>query len=175
MPATVRDSDNLISRAASGDEAAFESLIRPELQPAYRLAVVLLDDPAAAEDAVQEATFKAWRHLGRLRPGTEMRAWFLTVVANQCRSERRRRWWRVLRGLDHWEAAASEPDVAGWDVEQALLGLSPQDRAAVFLRFHEDLALQEVARVLGISTTAARSRVHRALRRLRLKLDPEGT
>ena len=175
MPATVRDSDDLISRAASGDEAAFETLIRPELQPAYRLAVVLLDDPTAAEDALQEATFKAWRHLGRLRPGTELRPWFLTVVANQCRSERRRRWWRVLRGLERWEAAASEPDVAGWDVEQALLGLSPEDRAAVFLRFYEDLALQEVARVLGISTTAARSRVHRALRRLRLKLDPERT
>jgi RNA polymerase sigma-70 factor (ECF subfamily) len=170
----VRESDDLIRRAAGGDEAAFEVLIRPELLPAFRLAVVMLDDPVAAEDAVQEATFKAWRHLGRLRPGTELRAWFLTVVANQCRSERRTRWWRVLRGLERVEAAAIEPDGAGWDVEQALLGLSPDDRAAVFLRFYEDLTLREVARVLGISVTAARSRVHRALRRMRLQLEPEG-
>jgi RNA polymerase sigma-70 factor, ECF subfamily len=174
MPATVHESDDLIRRAASGEEAAFEILIRPELLPAYRLAVVLLDDPTAAEDALQEATFKAWRHLGRLRPGTDLRAWFLTVVANQCRSERRARWWRVLRGLERAEAPAFEPDVAGWDIEQALLGLSVKDRAALFLRFYEDLTLREVARVLGISMTAARSRVHRALRRMRLQLEPEG-
>src|SRR5438132_3852712 len=129
MPATVQESDDLIRRAATGDEGAFEVLIRPELQPAYRLAVVLLGDPAAAEDAVQEATFKAWRHLGRLRPRTDLRAWFLTVVANQCRSERRTRWWRVLRGLERAEAPWFEPDVAGWDVEEALRKLGTLDRA----------------------------------------------
>jgi RNA polymerase sigma-70 factor (ECF subfamily) len=174
MPATVQESDDLIGRAATGDEGAFEVLIRPELQPAFRLAVVLLGDPAAAEDAVQEATLKAWRHLGRLRPQTDLRAWFLTVVANQCRSERRTRWWRVLRGLERVDAPWFESDVAGWDVEEALLRLAPLDRAAVFLRFYEDLPLPEVARVLGVSMTAARSRIHRALRRMRLQLESEG-
>jgi RNA polymerase sigma-70 factor (ECF subfamily) len=76
--------------------------------------------------------------------------------------------------LERAEAAAFEPDVAGWDVERALLGLSVKDRAAIFLRFYEDLTLREVAGVLGISMTAARSRVHRALRRMRLQLEPEG-
>src|SRR5690349_11379404 len=100
MQATAPDADALIGMAASGDESAFELLVRPHLQPGYRLAVAMLGDPTAAEDAVQEATFKAWRHLGRLRPGSAMRPWFLTVVANQCRSERRSRWWRVVRGLE---------------------------------------------------------------------------
>ena len=171
MPAI--DSDQLIKRAAAGDDAAFEVLIRPHLQPAFRFAVTMLGDPAAAEDALQEAAFKAWRHMGRLRPNSELRPWFLTVVANQCRSERRTNWWRVLRGLERIEAELQEVVVPAWDLERALLSLTATDRAAVFLRFYEDLPLVEVAAVLGISMTAARSRIHRALSRMRVQLEPE--
>jgi RNA polymerase sigma-70 factor, ECF subfamily len=170
----VGDGDELLLRAAAGDEAAFGLLIRPCLQPAYRLAVTMLGDATAAEDAVQEATLKAWRHLGRLRPDSSIRAWFLTVVANQCRSERRTRWWRVLRGLDRFEAGEPDLDVAGWDVERALLRLGTDDRVALFLRFYEDLSLAEVAAVLRISMPAARSRIHRALGRMRAVLESEG-
>jgi RNA polymerase sigma-70 factor (ECF subfamily) len=173
MTATTPGSDDLIRLAAAGDESAFELLLGPHLQSAFRLAVTILGDATAAEDAVQEATFKAWRHLGRLRAGTTMRPWFLTVVANRCRSERRGRWWRVLRGLERADAAAQEPGATGWDLEHALSGLSVEDRTALFLRFYEDLSLKEVASVLGISMTAARSRIHRALRRMRLELEVE--
>lgn len=174
MQMTLRDGEELLRQAAAGDEAAFERLLRPHLQPAYRLAVTLLGDPTAAEDAVQESTFKAWRHLGRLRSDTSVRAWFLTVVANQCRSERRSRWWRVIRGLDRTEDGAPDVDVAGWDLERALLRLGAQDRIALFLRFYEDLPLAGVAAVLNVSTTAAKSRIHRALSRMRRLLEAEG-
>ena len=80
----------------------------------------------------------------------------------------------MLRGLERAEVPWFEPDVAGWDVEEALRKLGTLDRAAVFLRFYEDLPLPEVARVLGVSMSAARSRIHRALRRMRLQLEPEG-
>lgn len=171
-PAAV--DDDLLRRAAAGDEYAFEVLIRPHLQPAFRLAVTLLGDPSGAEDAVQESVLGAWTHLSRLRPGTKLRPWFLTVVANRCRSERRGRWWRVVRGLDP-EQAPFRPEAteAGLDLERALLALSADDRAAVFLRFYEDLPLDEVAAVLGVSMTAARSRIHRALARMRLQLATE--
>ena len=177
MCASVLEStDDLLRRAASGDQPAFEALVGPHLQLAYRLALTMLGDPAAAEDAVQEATFRTWRHVGRLRPGSSVRAWFLTVVANHCRSQLRSRWWRVLRGLERIEtAAAPELDPTSVDLERALLTLDHRDRAAIFLRYCEDLPLQEVADALGVSMTAARSRIHRALRRLRLQLgDEEG-
>ena len=173
MQAKASDTDELIRLAARGDESAFELLVRPHLQPGFRLAVTVLGDPTAAEDAVQEATFKAWRHLGRLRPGTAMRPWFLTVVANQCRSERRSRWWGVLRELERREEVIPAPDLSDWDLQRALLGLKSEDRAALFLRFYEDLSLAEVANVLGLSTTATRSRIHRALRRMRADLNAE--
>jgi RNA polymerase sigma-70 factor (ECF subfamily) len=166
--------DDLIRQAATGDQLAFKGLVRPHLRPAFQLAVTMLGEPEAAEDAVQEATLKAWRHLHRLRAGTSFRSWFLTVVANQCRSERRTAWWRVLRGLERLDTPqATGPEVLDWDLEQALLSLSMDERAAVFLRFYEDLPLQELARIQGISVSGTHSRIRRALERMRLRIDLE--
>lgn len=85
----------LVQEAKSGDTTAFEILLDPLLESGYRLACGMLHDHYAAEDAVQEAALKAWRKLRQLRDGTEMRPWFLGIVANECRSTRRSRWWSL--------------------------------------------------------------------------------
>src|SRR5205809_33715 len=89
---------DLLSRARQGDRHAFEEVLRPVIQPAFRLALAMLGDRGAAEDAVQEMALKGWRHRHRIRPdlGTA-RPWFLAIVANECRMARRQRWWSVLR------------------------------------------------------------------------------
>src|ERR1700694_3384331 len=87
-----------MARATAGDAHAFASLIEPLLDPAYRLAAVMLEDRSTAEDAVQEASIKAWRKLGQLRGDTgSLRSWFLSIVANECRMVRRQRWWSVAK------------------------------------------------------------------------------
>ena len=86
-----------LQRAKAGGGRAFEELLAPVLDPAFRLAMTMLNDRPAAEDAVQEAALKAWRKLGGFREGSELRPWFLAIVANECRSMRRTRWWSVLR------------------------------------------------------------------------------
>jgi len=66
-----------LRQAAAGDTSAFELLLAPLLDPAYRLATVMLGDRGAAEDAVQEASVKAWRKLGGFRGAApELQAWF---------------------------------------------------------------------------------------------------
>src|SRR2546422_9475241 len=88
----------LVERARAGQGDAFEILLEPLIEPGYRLAFSLLQQREAAEDAVQEATLKAWRHIGQLRPGTPcLRPWFLKIVANVCRDQQRVRWWSVIR------------------------------------------------------------------------------
>src|SRR4029077_17348640 len=96
----------LLQAAKQGDDGAFEVLLQPLLQPGYRLAGGMLQDHQAAQDAVQEAAFKAWRKLRRLREGSDMRPWFLGIVANECRSVRRSRWSSVVKVV---EPATSEP------------------------------------------------------------------
>lgn len=173
--AVLGGEESVLAAARSGDQASFERLIEPHIAAGYRLAAAMLNDPGRAEDAVQEATFRAWRSLSQLRSGAHFRPWFLSIVANRSRSMRSERWWSVIRLK---EARRRSPDPADSadqreDLSRALGRLSPEDRAAVFLRFYEDMSGAEVAESLGITATAARSRIHRALHRLRVELAGE--
>ena len=162
--------DRTLVDAMDGDAGAFDALLAPLLDPAYRLAVVMLDDRIEAEDAVQEAALKAWSRLRQFRGDRgQLRAWFLSVVANECRMSRRRPWWSVLRRAEVEEAAGFGEDEAirAMDLEQAIRRLPADDQLALFAHFYLDLTLQESARLLGVSLATAKSRIYRAARRLR--------
>ena len=176
MTAVMEQQPPVMASAAAGDTASFSRLIEPLLDPAFRLAAVMLGDRAAAEDAVQEASIKAWRKLRQLR-GDErsLRPWFLSIVANECRMARRQRWWSVIKLADTppAESATDQYSGAATDVRRALLRLKPDDRLPLVLHFYLDLPLDEIARMLGVSEAAAKSRVYRAAQRLRPELSME--
>jgi RNA polymerase sigma-70 factor, ECF subfamily len=163
------DEAGLVQAARSGDELAFDSLVGPLIDPAFKLAVVFLRDPDEAQDAVQEATLKAWRSLDRLRNDAAARPWFLAIVANQCRSMRRSRWWSVIRleSITQTDRGTAERELQ-LDLDRELAKLPVTDRAVLFLHFYLDLPLSDVGRILKISPQAAKSRVHRAVTKLRL-------
>src|SRR3989442_13991276 len=150
----------------------FELVLGPLMPAAYRLSVAMLGDRDLAEDAVQEAAVKAWRKLRSLRDRASLQAWFLAIVANQCRAMRRQRWWSVIRRADFELPAPAAEDlaVATLDLDRGIERLSPDDRLALFLHFYQDLTYEEVGHVMGSSMTAARSRIHRAVERLRPSL-----
>ena len=171
----LRDSTGGVIAASTGEEAtrdatAFVALVEPLLPAAYQLAVGMLRSKEDAEDAVQEATYKAWRHFGRFRSGADMRPWLLTIVANECRRQRRSRWWSVIRSADDLRNAAAEQNVDGRssDLRRALYRLPEDQRLVLVLRYYLDLSFEEVAVVLKTTTKAAKSRTYRALERLRL-------
>jgi RNA polymerase sigma-70 factor (ECF subfamily) len=154
-------------------DSHFDAVIGPHLDAGYRTALAILRDPDAAHDAVQEAALKAWRKLNQLREGrASARPWFLAIVANQCRSERRRHWWSVIRVAD---VAATDTDVEtdSIDINRELAKLPREDRLALFLYFYLDLPMEEVGEVLGLSVAGAKTRVYRAAKKLRpgLELD----
>jgi RNA polymerase sigma factor (sigma-70 family) len=153
------------------DSADFDALIGPHLEAGYRTALAILRDPDAAHDAVQESAFKAWRKLDQLREGKPAaRPWFLAIVANQCRSERRKHWWSVIRTPEVYSAG---PDVNtdSIDVNRELARLPREDRLALFLYFYLDLPMEEVGDVLGVSAGGAKTRVYRAAKKLRPGLE----
>lgn len=167
----MQDHD-LLSRARQGDRQAFEEVLRPVIQPAYRLALAMLRDTAAAEDAVQEMALKAWRHRGRIRPElSTARPWFLAIVANECRMARRSRWWSVLPFAEQPETQAGENDLAGGlDLRRQIDRLAYNDRLLLHLYFVLDLPAAEVGQVLGIRVGAVKSRLHRVTARLRSRM-----
>lgn len=167
----------MIVSSERGDaiERDFDSLLGPWIETGYRLAVTMLRDPEEARDVVQDSAVKAWRSLPRLRDDTQARAWFLAIVANECRSVMRQRWWGVIRFAERQAVAASPEDAAvqSVDLDRAMSLLSADDRAILHLHFFLDLPLDEVGQVLGISPGAAKTRVYRAAHRLRPGLTQE--
>jgi RNA polymerase sigma-70 factor (ECF subfamily) len=151
-------------------ERAFTEVIGPLVQPAFRLACAMLHDRTAAEDAVQEASLRAWRKLDRLDDATNLRSWYLGIVANECRNARRKRWLtRVGTGLPRGASVASheERSVRSEDLRRALHRLRHEDRLVIALYFYLDMPVDEVAAVIGTSADAARRRLYRAIHRLR--------
>ena len=172
----IEQRPQMMARAAEGDAQAFATLIEPLLNPAYRLAAIMLADRSAAEDAVQEASIKAWRKLGQLRGDAgSLRPWFLSIVANECRMFRRQRWWSVVKVAEVLSLRGSRDqfDESTSDLKAALLKLSPEERLPLVLHFYLDLPLDEVARTLGLSPAATKSRIYRAARKLRSDLTLE--
>ena len=158
----------------SVDEPDFADLLKPLIEPGFRLALTMLQDAHAAEDAVQEASFTAWRKLGRIRDQSRLRQWFLGVVANKCRNARREKW-RSNVELSEELAGPSNEDssLLGADLRRAIANLGHDDRLVVALYFYLDMAIDEVAAVARLSPGATRARLYRATKKLRPGLDIE--
>ena len=163
----------------TADEAAdFEARLQPLYVEAVRLAYGMLRNSSLAEDAAQEAALRAWRSRRNLREGSDLRPWFLAIVANCCRDVWRSSWWR-LGGTPAVDAPEPAAPVAGehreaiYALRDALRRLGHRDRLVIVLRYYLDLSHEDVAAVTGMHVTAVRARTSRALRRLRLDLATE--
>jgi RNA polymerase sigma-70 factor (ECF subfamily) len=117
---------------------------------------------------------RAWRRLQNLRDGSRFQPWFIGIVANQCREVRRGRWWRLIRIPDaprSQTVGEAEAWLEGEDLRRAVNRLPYGQRLAILLHFHLDMPLSDVAIALGISVPGVKTRINRALKRLRPELE----
>jgi RNA polymerase sigma factor (sigma-70 family) len=124
--------------------------------------------PQDADDCLQETLISALRAYPRLRPGSNVRAWLFTIARNKALDEHRARARRpvpVAAGLD--SASSSGHDSADAELWGAVRELPPKQRAAVVLRFVNDLPHRDIATVLDCSEAAARRSLHEGLAKLR--------
>ena len=169
----------LVERARGGDGTAYATLVRDHEETAFRIAYVICGNAADAEEAAQEAFLKAYRALGRFRTSEPFRPWVLAIVANEARNRRRsagRRAALVLRaageGRPSGEAAPSpEEALLAGERRAALLGalgrLREDDRLVIGCRYLLELSEAETASTLGVRPGTVKSRLSRALERLR--------
>lgn len=155
---------------------------------AFRIAFVVLGDTAEAEDAAQEAFIKAYYALPRFHAGAPFRPWLLQIVANQARNRRRaggRRGALAVRASVEDSPAdggqvAQSPEVVALIEErrqtllQAVNGLRQEDRVIVAYRYFLDLSEADMASALGCARGTVKSRLSRALGRLREMLGSAG-
>jgi len=165
---------SLLVHVTADEAAAFEAALGPLVEQAHRLATAMMRDPVAAQDVVQEASIKAWRKIDRLRPGADMRPWFLGIVANECRTALRSRWRRStvpLSGEVTGDVTMETTTVTAQDTLRVLGTLRYKDRLVLVLHFYLDLGVEDIARVVGISVPAAKARLYRAIATLRRRLE----
>lgn len=182
------DDGELVERARRGDTDAYEDLVRRHQSVARRTAYVLCGSWAEADDACQEGFVKAWTALTRFREDAPFRPWVLQIVANEARNRRRsagRRAQLALRaaavGFAGSLAGPGSPEEAALEAERhqsllaALHTLSDRDQQVVACRYLVGLSEAETAAALGWPVGTVKSRLSRALGRLRTALGPNAT
>ena len=182
---TGPDDTDLLARVRRGDRDAYAELVRRHAPVALRTAA-LLGAGGDTEDVVQEAFVKAYGSLDRFRPGAPFRPWLLKIVANETRNLHRASGRRAAREQRSWALAerlllARPDDPAEATLSQerqealvrGLARLSAPHRQVVTCRYLLDLDEAESAAVLGWPRGTVKSRLHRALARLRDVLDDD--
>lgn len=158
-------------------QVRFGHLYREQGRSILAYALRRVDDPEDAADVVAETFLVAWRRLGEVPIDGGARLWLYAVarrvIANLNRSERRRTRLgeRLAQSLRTELATQPTPDGEAAEVLRAMGELGDEDRELLLLISWEGLSPGEAAKVLGISSLAARSRLHRARRRLRVLLE----
>lgn len=165
----------LVPRAAAGDEAAFTRLVEEFHADMARLAYFVCGgNRELAEDAVQSAWTIAWSRLSTLRDHQRIRAWLLSVTANEARQAMRHQRRAAVFGLEFAEermgAPGPYPSAIALDMADVLARLKPEERTLVGLRYAAGLDSAEIGVVLGMSASGVRSRLDRLLDRLRAEL-----
>ena len=179
LPAEVQQSE-LIQRARRGNGRAWESLVQEHQQALFRLAYLMLGDASDAEDIAQEAFVRAFRALDTFDETRPVRPWLLSITANLARNRRRslgrylQALTRAVRGEPEPVTTLGERSSQQWESEtlwQAVRRLPGPDQEIIYLRFFLDLSEAESAATLTIAPGTVKSRLHRALGRLRTIVD----
>jgi RNA polymerase sigma-70 factor (ECF subfamily) len=177
----VNDAE-LIHRAIQGDATAWEPLVQAHQEVVFRLAYLLLGDADDAEDVAQEAFVRAYRALPRYDPARPLRPWILSIASNLARNRRRAagRYLAALRRLVHADPperiSIEERSVQNLEAQslwEAVQRLDEAGRQVVYLRYFLELSVEETAQILGVASGTVKSRLHRALARLRVLVERE--
>ncbi|HZW02475.1 MAG TPA: sigma-70 family RNA polymerase sigma factor [Anaerolineaceae bacterium] len=174
-----------IRQAQQGDAEAWARIVQEYQQPVFRLAYLLLGDADDAEDVAQETFIRAYRALGRFDPERPIRPWLLRIATNAAYNWQRS-FGRYLAAVERHLRGEPAPPPTDQQVEQrqeaaalwqALRNLNPMDRQVILLRYFLESSESEMAEVLRVPAGTVKSRLHRALGRLRQALPeqpPEG-
>jgi len=176
-----------VALARDGDSDAFRALVDRHSRAVYRLAHRMTGNPQDAEDVVQETFLKAYRQLGRFESRANFGTWLHRIAVN-CSID-------LIRGRKHQEMGQDANDLELLDsgddqrvdpsperlmlssevqerVGRAMGGLTAMERAAFVLRHFEGQSIDEISKALGLKTNAAKHSIFRAVRKMRLALEP---
>jgi RNA polymerase sigma-70 factor, ECF subfamily len=175
----------VLTRAREGDDEAFGALVQQHSRRVFQLAFRLTRNEQDAEDVVQESFLRAYRQLGSFESRADFGTWLYRITANCAVDLMRTRGHRLRQQSETLDETGAEirsegptPEhlaqgaQLGRLVDRALTDLTALERAAFTLRHHDGRSITEICRVLGLNRSAAKHAVFRAVRKLRVALEP---
>lgn len=172
----VEQQADWISAVKQGDDAAFAGLVEKYQRPVYNLCYRMLGETLEAEDAAQEAFWKAYQALHRYDPNRSFITWLLSIAAHHCIDLQRKRrlpsFSMELVPEDSIPGSAPTPERTALEseheerIQKILWQLNPQDRAAIILRYWHEFSDEEIGNMLSLSVSAVKSRLFRARKKL---------
>jgi len=175
-----KSQEDAVAGSRRGDLASFEQLVRTHQPYVFSLAMKFLSDEAEAADVVQESFLRVWKHLDRYDSGQKFTTWLYKIVANLCidrlRSLQRSR--RVVLSGSQDSTLEDIPDERSWEalhsheqlaeIVRMLSGqLSDKQRIVFTLRDLQDLSVDEVVEITGLSVGSVKTNLHYARRSIR--------
>jgi RNA polymerase sigma-70 factor (ECF subfamily) len=166
----------LVVRAQRGDEVAFAAITQATSGRFKQVSYRILRDRHLAEDATQTALVEIWRTLPKLRDPARFDGWAYRVLVHACYREAKR--YQRSFGIEPGRQELASPDHLGAvndrdQIERGFAWLSVDQRAVVVLHYFADLTIDDTARALGISPGTAKSRLSRAMKRMRTTLEAD--
>jgi RNA polymerase sigma-70 factor (ECF subfamily) len=171
----------IVRRARGGDGAAWEMIVHLHQEAVFRYAYLMLGDLAEAEDVAQETFVRAFRAFGRFDPSRPLRPWLIQIARNLARN----RWRSLKRALRAEERlkdglridapsgrseAVDVAHLASDELRRAVMSLREHDRQVIYLRFFLGLSVDETGMALALPIGTVKSRLNRALDRLRVQI-----
>jgi RNA polymerase sigma-70 factor (ECF subfamily) len=178
------DDATAVAEARGGNEDAFRVLVDRHSRHIYRLAYRMTGKPEDAEDVVQETFVRAYRQLGRFEARSNFGTWLYRIGFNcaidYMRARPKREAAEAHEVLDQRPQEANTPSMddlvyageIGTRVQEALNGLSPQERAAFLMRHYQGCSIEEICGALDLKTNAAKHSIFRAVKKMRVALKP---
>ena len=159
--------------AIHGDREAFEMIIRTQSRPLFAIAYGILQNREEAEDAVQDALVKAWKSRWRVRDPEKFPAWLCMIARYRARDVFRKRRPIPMSGeIESVESDRSDPSVLDHQLHSALAALPELHRAALSLRYFEEMDYATIENRLRLTNGSLRGILGRALASMRKQLKP---
>lgn len=168
----IKEEDEVIKQVQAGDSDTFTYIVEKYQKPVYNLCYRMLGDAFEAEDAAQETFIRAMKSIKRYDAKRPFSTWLLSIAAHYCIDQLRKRRGRIV-SIDDNPYITIQDGTPGPEtmtiqsedrdrLRKILSVLSPTDRAAVILRYWNELSYEQIAQILALTVSAVKSRLHRA-------------
>ena len=162
----------MVKRAIAGDESAFLQLLQQYEQTMYRMAFAYLKNEHDAIEAVQEATYRSLKKIHTLKEPAYFGTWLVRILLNICHDMQKK---NVRYNLQQdIEIEGEETDYTRFEMTDAIMKLSKSQQELIFLKYFQDYRNQDIAAIQNIPEGTVKSRLHTALKKLKLYFTEKG-